>query len=254
MILSKGKLKASFSKSARSYDEFSDFQKDTGLLLVERILADRYFPKRILDIGMGTGVVTEEVTSSLNAVTIGCDIAWGMVSYSNKRNKTIRVSQTDAESLSFKANTFDMVFSNIVYQWIQDLEGAFRDCARVLKTGGRFYLSIFCDGTLKELYSILSNGNGFFPSQKKVLDSIRDAGFKELWSESHAVKRPYDKPWNFLKTLKNIGAGRVSDSVSYEMGKRGEFLKMLDRYEDMFSCPQGVYATYKVQMVCAQKS
>ena len=61
--------------------------------------------------------------------------------------------QADAEKLPYRSESFDLVLSNLAYQWVPDRGQAFREVYRVLKPGGRFFFSTLGHGTLAELHA-----------------------------------------------------------------------------------------------------
>lgn len=57
----------------------------------------------------------------------------------------------DEEHLPFEANSFDMVISNLVLHWVNDLPGVLRQIRSVLKPDGLFLASMFGNETLWQL-------------------------------------------------------------------------------------------------------
>jgi len=57
----------------------------------------------------------------------------------------------DAEQLSIKNESVDLVFSTSTFQWCEDLNLVFAECLRILKPDGVLVFSTFGPDTLKEL-------------------------------------------------------------------------------------------------------
>lgn len=259
MMLAKSRIQESFSRAAVSYDEASDFQKGSGAKLIEKILSDGMRPEMILDIGMGTGATTNKLRSHMHSARIyGCDIAWGMAAFSKNKNRFF-ISQADAEALPYKAESFDLLFSNITHQWAGDIRKAFLEVKRVLKNRGRFYFSMLVDGSLKELYGALREvlnrdySTGLLPNAEYIKLELRRPGLNIIWWEEAVVKRYYENCLGLLRIFKKIGANKILESNIFKMGQRGLFFKMADVYDKNFYENGKVFATYKIAMGCAEK-
>lgn len=258
-MLTKQAIKNSFSKYAITYDRSSDFQRETGYRLVDKIVSAHHPCGTVLDIGIGTGRVTQELARRLNTVIYGCDIAWGMVAFSKAYTHGLCISQADAECLPYRSGVFDTVFSNIAYQWVKDIRKAFLEVRRVLQNKGRFYFSILVRGSLKELYTTLNVvlkrdfGKDLLPASECIQSELEGCGLRIGWYEEAILKRYYASSFDLIKTLQSSGAGRVSGPNLFGMGKREQFFTMLDAYNRSFSEHGKVYATYTVFSGCAQK-
>lgn len=264
-MLTKERIKNTFSKCAGSYDKASDFQKETGYKLIERILLDGVPNNLVLDVGIGSGNITQELANRLNRNIHGCDIAWGMVSFSKQNTSRLFISQADAEYLPYKPNGFDIVFSNITYQWVPDFKKAFLEVRRVLKKGGRFYFAILVKDSLGELYGTLdtifktqslharTGFTDFLPPAEHIKSKLKESDFNIIWLEGKVIKRYYDSCLDLLRSLKMVGAGKILGFNLFGMGQRGLFFDMVEAYDTNFNENGKVFANYKVMMGCAGK-
>lgn len=240
----------------------ADFQKEAGQYLINMISQEDLRRGEVLDVGIGSGAVTKLLAQRLKKDVFGCDIALGMVLFCKANVKDIIILQADAEDLPFKEGTFEMVFSNIAYQWVQDFKKAFIEVRRVLKKGGRFYFSILVKDSLKELYETLASffNNGTFPdfpdflsTAEYIKSNLEDAGFHIIRNEEVIFKRYYRTCFDLLRSIKMVGAGKIADSNIFGMGKRSLFFEMVKRYDEKFCDGNGVFATYKVIFGCVEK-
>ena len=102
--------------------------------------------RRVLEVGSGAGQCSRWVTSR-GGTGIGLDLSLRQLQHSRRidLDTGVRVPavQGTATDLPFADDTFDVVFSSFgALQFVADLEGALRETARVLRTGGRFAFSI----------------------------------------------------------------------------------------------------------------
>ena len=258
-LLTKEEVGLAFSKAAPTYDLASDFQKETGQRLIDRILSDGLRPDKILDVGMGTGRITRELSLKFNRPIHGCDIAWGMVRFSRSNAGDIFAIQADMENLPYKTGIFDVVFSNIAYQWTHNLKAAISEIKRVTSQQGRFYFSILVEDSLNELYKSIAlaankdYNKGLFPGAEYLRHEFREAGFRLAWAEELCLKKYYKDSLELIRRLKNIGAGKIFKSNIFGMGQRQLFFKMLEGYNSMFNENGRVFASYNIFLGRAQK-
>lgn len=106
----------------------------------------------VLDVGCGTGGITEALSEHCRAITT-CDINPAAVERGLGKSACADTTgcQVDAASLPFEADTFDIAIVNGVLEWVPEASDdnpkvrqltALRELARVLRSGGLLYLGI----------------------------------------------------------------------------------------------------------------
>ena len=115
-----------------NYAKNARFVSSLGTPLIELLSARP--GERILDLGCGDGVLTEEI-QKLGCETVGVDLSPMMVEAAVNRGLDARV--VDGHELHF-ANEFDAVFSNAALHWMPDPKGVIAGVWRALGLGGRF--------------------------------------------------------------------------------------------------------------------
>lgn len=146
---------------------------------------------RVLDIGAGTGRLTEFVASLVgpNGRVVGIDPLENRIAIARLReSKTLAFGVGRAEDLTrFSAAEFDVVYLNSVLHWIADKTKALHEIHRVLKPGGRLGLNIQDPSK---------------PHESRVLlrQAIAQAGFAERSSEAHRVLGATDEELKALVT------------------------------------------------------
>lgn len=96
----------------------------------------------ILDLGCGTGAVTQELTDF--GTVMGADMSSLALDFNKARTggQGVSLVQADGIALPFPADTFDAVVALDVFEHIESHELAFKETFRVLKPGGALILSV----------------------------------------------------------------------------------------------------------------
>lgn len=252
-------VRQAFSGSAEQYEVLAGLQYKIGCQLIKDFLPVAE-SGRILDVGMGTGQLTNRLCSVYpDTKIIGIDFACGMAMKAKEKYETFEILVADALALPFCTESFDRVISNAAYQWVYDLPTAFAEALRVLKKGGMFYAALFGRETLRELFESFENVEALGARKKKfvrladkntVYKSFADAGFKDIEVESEINKTCFDDVRSLLVWLKLIGANRLNRSAY--MGPR-IWAKACEYYEKHFKGRSGVTASFEVIWVKGKK-
>ena len=97
--------------------------------------------RRTLDLGCGEGRVARDLIAAGHTV-VGVDAAPAMVEAARKAHPGFEAHLADAAALPFEGGAFDLVVAFMSLQDVDDMDGAIRECARVLEAGGRLCLAI----------------------------------------------------------------------------------------------------------------
>jgi ubiquinone/menaquinone biosynthesis C-methylase UbiE len=101
-------------------------------------------PRRVLDVGCGTGQLLGLLAGRLPGATdfAGIDAAAGMVTVAARQasDGRIRITQGVAERLPYEDRTFDMVVSSNSFDHWEDQARGLAECARVTAPGGHLVL------------------------------------------------------------------------------------------------------------------
>lgn len=216
-ILIQSRIQKAFSKSALQYDRESDLQRKVACELLGKV-AGANDQRKIVDLGCGNGWFTGELKKKFPASKIyGLDFAPGMIALALKKNPDLKMLQAEAAALPFKNNSLDELYSNLMYQWIFQMNEAFKAAHRVLKKNGTLVFSTFGSQTLRELFLALEETSdhwdgtpAFWP--RKFLDAQEIArhlslnGFKNVEVDFKVYRESYKDLYQVLLWLKVIGA------------------------------------------------
>jgi ubiquinone/menaquinone biosynthesis C-methylase UbiE len=102
----------------------------------------RQQPRRVLDVGCGTGLLTTRLNADLGVSATGCDYSWGMVAQASQRSRVPAWVQADAMMLPLADGAVDAIVCTESFHWYPDQLRALTEFARVLEPGGRVYLAL----------------------------------------------------------------------------------------------------------------
>lgn len=131
---------AIFDKEALEYDAWYQskmgsyvFKKESALL--EEMIGD-YRNKTILEVGCATGIHSRLFSRKDNKIT-GVDLSKEMITVAKQYEKeNLKFHVMDALHLDFEDNTFDIVFSATMIEFVKDRSNLLKELKRVLKEDG----------------------------------------------------------------------------------------------------------------------
>ena len=141
------------------------------------------FSGKLLEVPVGTGVLTMPVYQTLPRAAITClDYSPDMMAAAQEKAKRLGIAnvtftQGDVGALPFADESFDIVLSLNGFHAFPDKEAAYRETFRVLKKGGTFcgcfYIRDECrrtDWFIRHLYQ----PKGFFTAPYETQSSLRE--------------------------------------------------------------------------------
>ena len=250
------KIRKSFSDSAHEYDLMTSLHKEIGRELIHKVIKK---PKAdaVLDVGCGTGYLTAKAKFFFpGARIVGLDFAQGMLDVAREKHEGIEWVLADANHLPFGEAAFDIVISNLAYQWSANLAQSFAQASRVLGKDGVLACTLFGFHTCDELFQSLNlASNGQFksarlPSAQGVEAVLGRAGFTHTKVDYERIKLEFKDLRELMDWLKSIGANNLTRE-----GYIGKELmaKAAAIYREQFPYHTGICATFEVIWVYANK-
>ncbi|MBJ6725969.1 methyltransferase domain-containing protein [Geomesophilobacter sediminis] len=249
------KVQGAFHRQAADYDSKAVVQARVVERMTAILRKEVQAPKKILDIGAGTGNLLAELRRLYpEATAIGADLALGMCrAAAQKLEGSVQLVNADAERLPFADGVFDVVVSTSTYQWLPSLDNAFADVRRVLKPGGLFCFALFGERTLYELresYRKVLNGapdrtHSFHPGAE-VLAALQRTGFSGAGVTSAMEVEMHPDVPELLRSLKRIGAGNAAPGGSQGLSQRRVMLEMMETYQREYGQDGQIPASYEV--------
>lgn len=268
---SRDHIQTHFSHAAVSYDAAAVLQRQVASHIDERLELITLKPKRILDVGAGTGILTQHLVKRYpSAQIIGLDLSFGMLKQAqsnllhpkwpwlpeaitktfNGYHPSAQLMQADANQIPLEDASIDIVATNLMLQWCDDLDNVFQELRRVLKPEGLLMLTTFGPDTLKELRQAWQAVDeaphvNTFIDMHDIGDALIRNGFGQPVMDTEHFTLTYEKPMGVLKDLKAIGATNASENRATGLMGKQRFTRMLEAYEQ-FRINNQVPATYEV--------
>ena len=161
------------------------YTKSDSDLINGRVLSyiGENFSGKLLDVPVGTGVLTIPFYSLITNADINClDYSEEMLNQAkekaNKLNlKNINFQQGDVGNLPYEDESFDLVLSMNGFHAFPDKEKAFNETFRVLKKGGKFCGCFYIKGQSWKTDFIINNiyvKKGYFTPPFETMETFRE--------------------------------------------------------------------------------
>ena len=223
-------VRRAFGRAAASYDAAAALQREVSRRLAERLDVVKLVPSVALDAGCGTGEALGELATRYpNARWVALDAAAPMVDAARARWQRSRSLVTrllgplargagapayvcgDVTALPLAHSSVELVWSNLVLQWVDDPRRAFEEFRRVLAVGGLLTFTTFGPDTLKELSRAFAGIDGYthvsrFLDMHDLGDMLVQSGFADPVMDMEMLTVTYASPAALLAELKALGA------------------------------------------------
>lgn len=231
-----------FGRAATSYERHDALQREVGDALLERLGFYLETPLRVVDVGAGTGRGTALLKQKYpKAEVIALDLALPMLRAAKQHNSWLKPFMrvcAEATHLPLADHSVDVLYSNLCFQWVDDLPALFGECMRVLKPGGFLAFSSFGPDTLKELRAAWAEADqqphvGRFLDMHDVGDAMLNAGLRDPVLDVFRYTLTYSEPRKLLEELQGLGATNADRARARGLTGKGRYRRMLAAYEAM---------------------
>lgn len=220
MAIDAGKLRfrdvrRRFDRAAASFDQADFVHRSCFDGLIERLTPLVIEPSLILDLGCATGSGSRRLARQFKkSRVIALDASATMLeACRSKRSRFagVREVQADAMRLPLRTGSVDLVFSNLLLPWIDDLPACFAEIARVLRRGGVFAFSTLGSDSLAELRASWDAGDQYrhvneFADMHDVGDALLHAGLADPVLDVDQLRVTYRDVHAIFRDLTACGA------------------------------------------------
>ena len=253
-VLDRRAVRAAFDRASAGYDAAAVLQTRVRTELLSRLDLIRIAPEVVADLGCGTGQGTRALKDRYrSAMVIGLDPALGMLRETRRRSGWLRPLQRvcgDVFQLPFRDGAVDLMFSNLMLQWCDDLDAALAEMRRVLAPDGFLAFSTFGPDTLRELRAAWAAADGGthvsgFRDMHDIGAALGRAGLSEPVLDTERLTMVYPDVAAITRDLKVIGAHNATAARTRGLTGKGRWRAMTDAYERQRQGGQ-LPATYEV--------
>lgn len=253
-------VKKAFSRSPGFYHEHAAVQRQIAsdlLFLIPKALA----PRRILEVGSGTGLLTGLLLEKFPGVKIhAIDISSSMIEFAQENLPgAVHVNWILGDICEFEASEpYDLVISSAALHWVSPLQDALSAVRRcVQRDGGEFVASFMIQGTLQELHTLRAElfpekpALTTLPSVEAVQACCRNAEVEVNFQEERKYIQEFANSGEFIRSVNRMGlTGRNVSLMRNSPLSRGELLELEAQYNARFRGNNGrVFASYQTLMI-----
>ncbi|HEX5127556.1 MAG TPA: methyltransferase domain-containing protein [Rhodocyclaceae bacterium] len=237
-----------FEQAASHADETGFLAREVAQRMAQRLSYIKLQPERILDIGCGVGrdfpLLVEYYP---HAECIGVDFALSTLRLAHRgrgffqkliggaRKSNPRYVAADAETLPLARASVQMVWSNLMLNWLHDPMPALREMHRVLAIDGMVMFATLGPDTLKELRTAMPMTYGErvhrFIDMHDLGDCLLQAGFAEPVMDMDTVVLTYDDLDGLIRDLRMAGATNASTARPRGLTAQSDWIRAREAYE-----------------------
>lgn len=164
----------------------------------------------------------------------------------------------DGGTLDIAPASFDLVVSNLIMHWVNDLPGLMVQCHHALKPDGLFMASLFGGDTLHELRhalisaesEILGGANARiipFADVRDLGSLLQRANFALPVTDMDTITVTYEHPLKLMQELRGMGEANALVSRSRRFLRRDVLVRACEIYMEKFALEDGrIPATFQV--------
>jgi malonyl-CoA O-methyltransferase len=237
-------VRRAFDRASERYTEHAIVQAEIRSRLIERLDVVKLQPAQVLDLGAASGASTRQLKQRYpKARILALDLSHRMLVRAAREQSFLRRFDrvvADAERLPLRDESIDLVFSNLMLAWCNDVDSVFRETARTLTTDGLFMFTTLGPDTLRELRDAFRGIAGYtnvhrFIDMHDLGDALMRTGFAEPVMDAERLVVTYPTPAALFDELRHTGGINVSRGRRKGLLGRGRFRDAERRLESLRS-------------------
>lgn len=244
--LDRARIRRHFGAAAASYDSVDVLARAVAQQMDARLEGILHQPEAILDLGCGTGRDLARLGERYpRALRVGADIAPAMLHQAappvgrlqrllGRGNRPL-FAAADAAALPFAHGRFDMLWSNLMLNWLDDPAPALKEMARVMKVGGMLMFATLGPDTLRELRDAFGDAEGRrvhrFIDMHDIGDALVAAGFSDPVMDMDTLTLTYTDLDGLFADLRQSGSGNASNRRPRTLSGKAGWQRARARYE-----------------------
>ena len=254
-MITKATIKHNFSRHATRYDRYCRIQEWAATELLRDPSLGSF--SRILDIGCGTGNLTQRLRERYPAAHIqAIDLCPNMITLAREKSAGLGIDFRvgDAE-IGDLGGPYDLIASNAALQWFRDFEQTIKHCLSHLEARGVLLFSMFGPATYRELATTLAAvlGDDVTVSAAAFADGERvtaclQACVGHVQVRQETVTHSYPSLMALLKTIKY--SGTQGQGLAGRALNRQQIQALECHYHERYGA---IVATYQILYCLARR-
>ncbi len=243
-----------FVRSLVTYNASAKAQQEIVCHFFE--LIKQHLPRQystILEFGVGTGLLTQKLTSYLDYKQFVINDFSRVLDYFSKNIKIegkphFTYLPGDIEQLDL-SQTYDLIISTSTEQWILDKPMFYQKVFRALNSGGYFAFTSFGNDNMKELYKATGNRLDYFSVNKTI--SFMDKRMDVILAQEDRVEVCFESVQALMRHIKETGVNGLKNNKDWT---KKSVLELFNRIEKTTFVSQNKYClTYHPTYYILQK-
>ncbi len=270
-IFNRQQLQQNQIRAFKNFAQYNFLHQEIGQRMLENLalLADGKKAKNYAKI-LEIGIIESFLQSAKNDDNFSKNVVFSQENapkitktaiFANKNADLI----VDDEDLHFEENSFDLVFSNLNLQFINQIPQFLVNIKNILKKDGVFIASFFGEENLKELNHAMQISEneicgGISPRLPPTIDVktaamlLQKAGFKDPISSLEKIEVNYKEPISLLKDLKNMAFGNILQKKSKKFFTKKLLQRLLENYQKFYGNEErAIKASFEIVIICGKK-
>lgn len=199
-------IKKHFQKSIDNYIDNAVVQRIMADRLVDNIKGKTF--DKVLEIGAGAGLLTKRIAGSCKFNSyISNDLVETSEMYVKKYISDARFICGDFREILIPEK-FDLIASNAVFQWFENLDEVFFKCSNLLNEYGWLIFSTFAPDNFKEFKDITGLSLKYKTEQELI--RLLKSNFEIIKLEKFEYAMNFNTPIDILAHMKNTGVNSLS--------------------------------------------
>ena len=162
------------------------------------------------------------------------------------------------EVLPIKGSCADLIVSNLVLHWTNDLLGTLIQCRKSLKPDGLFLAAMFGGNTLIELREVMFEvenkiSTGVWPRVSPFVQLsdgaalLQRSGYNLPVADTDTITVTYSDVFSLMHDLRGMGETNATLQRIRSFSKREIFVQVADRYQELYGDNNGrIKATFQI--------
>lgn len=238
-LLDRAAIRRYANRASARYDESAVLAAMLRDELSRRLDWISFVPEVVLDLGCGTGHGAAALAARWpGARVIALDASPAMLEEAARRGGGGRIERlcAEAESIPLPDASIDLVFSNLLLPWCEDIDAVFDEVARILKPRGLFTFTTFGPDTYSELRAAWRRADSAprvhpFTDMHDLGDGLVRARLVEPVLDVSRYTLTYSTVEALMRDLRSTGAQNAAHGRTRALTGRGRLQAMADAYE-----------------------